>query len=708
LGSEGEPPLKSGAVAMLACAVALAVAVPAMRLPLGAVLGPWVGFELDGLGYEVSVTTAHEAPLLSTWLSSDRFGWPGGMDLAYFFSGDYLHLAVLKAAAALVGVGPAMNLYLLAGFPLAVLTASWFARRSGLGVWPSLLIGLAFALLPYHFIRATEHYFLGMIWSIPVSLIPPLLAVQALDSGPIRLTSGWGSGRRDLIIVVGASLVTGVSGVYYLFFALLVWVPTAVVLLVRRPRRWGWTLSPTVVLVTAAFAFLPSVLVARRVPPLADLSERGPDESLLFSGTLPDLFGTALLDATTWEAAGTSAVVLLAMGLVAGAVGLRAGRLARGIPLTPPSSLTLWLSGSLVWLMLWWFRGGLGYLFALTVTPQFRSLGRLLPFVALLAMTLGGRLVVRWLDTSPLVTHRRFFRVAVSSGVVALTVASAVQQVATPLSELVAKRERVGAMMTQAQDRLGGGCPIAVTPLVPLPEGFSPGSMQRQATFSPMLEVRPETPASTGALRSTLQGAWEMPYAYTDPLTDAYLFGALGFCAMVVDFDGFRRSAPVSEAVQARLGEPIAMTDSLAVYSLGDLDEAIPRDAREDLLHPAVLLPVPGSPASTIPSGNIFWAGPPSGPAASSSAAVRVWNTASQPGQVLVRERHPRGELDPYLQWASSTEERTESLPLVLDLPAKAYEDLSITPPNGASQIELFACRLGSWVATDDGLERCE
>jgi len=701
---------------VLVCAATAVTAAAGLRFPLSGLSGPWVGFDRDGLGYELAVTTAHEAPLLSSWLVSDRFGWPGGTNLGYFFAGDYLHLGVLKTAAAIVGVGPAMNIYLFLGFPLAVLTASLFARRGGLGTWPSLLVGMAFALLPYHFIRATEHFFLGMIWTIPLGLLPAIMAVNDLSGRPLGPLGGWGRSRGDLLVVVVTSVVAGLSGVYYAFFTLLVWVPTAVLLVFRRPRSWGWALSPVVVLATTTGALAPSVLLMRDSPALVGLSERQPVESLIYSGTLPDLFGRFM----TWEAAGSSIVVVTALGVAVAAVGARlARRLRKGAKLAP-SALTAWLVATSGWLLLWWIRGGLGYLFAVVVTPQFRSLGRLLPFIALLALTLGAQIAVRWLDTSPNLHHRSVSRFAVAVGTVLLTILSVLQPLATPLTELVAQRDQVADLVAEAQRRVGGSCPLAVAPVVPLPESFYPGMMSPRSAIGVALEAHPGTPVSAGALRGTQQGAWAMPYAYSDALTSAHLFAALGYCVLVVDLDGFTRPEYVSRVMAQRLGDPLVRRGDLVAYSLRDIARDVPSGARDDLLRPAAMVRAPGSPAGPFPSGNVFWGSPNARPA-DERISVRVWNMSTENAQVLVRERtSPRGDLDPYLDWASQPPGRSNSLPVVLDVPAGSYADYSVILPTprrldgaarpvvGARQIELSACRLGAWIATEQGFARCE
>ncbi len=154
------------------------------------------------------------------FLHNEALGAPGVMDFHDFPTADSLHylwivgLSCFSHDHALV-----FNLFYLLTFPLTTATALWALRRLGVsGTW-SLVFGLLYAFQPYHFLRATGHYFLSAYYLLPPMIWLVVCIYQGrgpfigLDSGERRPGTRW---LAFTAVLIGA--LTGGGGVYYAFF----------------------------------------------------------------------------------------------------------------------------------------------------------------------------------------------------------------------------------------------------------------------------------------------------------------------------------------------------------------------------------------------------------------------------------------------------------------------------------------------------------
>lgn len=679
------------------------VGVVGLGVPINAIAGEWVGFYRDGLGYEVMVRTAHEAGWTESVLQSDRFGWPGGRQLEYAFSGEYSHLYLLKALSSLIGVGPAMNAYLLAGFPLALLTAFWFARRASLGWATSLVVGILFALLPYHFLRAMEHYLLGMIWLIPLGLLAPLAVIRALPGQhDVAAQTGAPAGGVRYGWLALVSFFVGVSGVYYALFTLLVWVPTAAFVLSRRPRAWTWAILPLALVLGVVAALAPSWVFQRQNPPLGPVVERAPVESVINAGSLVDLFDGGL-PGLTWEGTGFGPAVLMA---AIGVLGLAVARfvLPSRAHAEATTCLVRWLALTSVWLSVWWVQGGFGYVFAVTVSPQIRSWGRLTPFVALLVLVLAAVLLTDWICSSRVIENRVLIGSAVGLVAVGLGVAAAVTVDGPRAKDLLEARVAVEGVVRQTQAATGSDCPLAHSPLIPAPEGRPALDSPDQGEWHPALTAETSTPTAQGALRDTRSGAWQMPYYYEDPATTAHLVAAVGFCAMVVDLRAYPDPDAVVGLLTDLLGDAVANDGTLASWRLDRLGPAQER-RRLSLLHPPVIVGArSGTPVAPSEFGTLVAAAG----AGSNEVTIRLANPADAPVDVLVyQDTSAPSDVTPRTVMAPSRAP-ADGLPTVVQVDGASTTDLGISVPPAEGAIALRTCALGDEVAGPTGLRPCQ
>lgn len=155
------------------------------------------------------------------WVTDPRLGAPGVMSLMDFPSADVLHWVALRILAVVFSEpAKAYNVYFLLGFPLIAASGVWSARRLGISRLPSLVAGLLFTFLPYHFLRGELHLFLASYY-----LVPPVVSFAVSSAGPHPpLVSGRGSTARlglrsrESVIAVALCALAGLAGVYYAFF----------------------------------------------------------------------------------------------------------------------------------------------------------------------------------------------------------------------------------------------------------------------------------------------------------------------------------------------------------------------------------------------------------------------------------------------------------------------------------------------------------
>ncbi|MCU1431955.1 MAG: hypothetical protein JWP95_1060 [Actinotalea sp.] len=151
---------------------------------------------------------------------------------SYSMTDELVFALVGKVLAPLTGsTGSAVTWWVTLGFPAAAVAGVALARYLGISRLVSLVPGVAFALLPDHFVRATGHYALATTWVIPVGV----LAAVSLVHPPRH------RGRRriafECAVLAGCVAITLTSAYYAVFTGLLVAAAGAGAFLARRRRR---------------------------------------------------------------------------------------------------------------------------------------------------------------------------------------------------------------------------------------------------------------------------------------------------------------------------------------------------------------------------------------------------------------------------------------------------------------------------------------
>lgn len=359
------------------------------------------------------------------WVLTNRFlGMPDGLDLRAFPVTENGQLLVMKALAYLTAsCGLTFNVYYLLTFPATVLTSLFVFRWFNVSV-PSAVVGsLLYSFLPYHFIRGQGHLFLSGYYLVPLTVMVTVWICLGIplfhaEDGEGRVT--WRLRDRRTIGSIVVCALVACAGAYYAFFAaFFLFVAGAIALWHGRSRH----AAAAGILLVVLF----SVFVMNLGPNILYDSRHGSRIHERSAGEV-EVYGLKITQ-----------LLLPVRGHVVGAMARFSETYARRAPLVNENqSASLGIIGGFGFLVLigllayrgrlghdeTLFRtlsvlniygvllatvGGMGVLFALLVSPQFRSINRMSVFIGffsifavvllldMLARRWGGWKAGRWL-----------------------------------------------------------------------------------------------------------------------------------------------------------------------------------------------------------------------------------------------------------------------------------------------------------------------
>ncbi len=543
----------AGVLSVLAAAVSL-------RLTTAAIALPW------GRGTWATSDTAAEYMAASTMI---RFGWiaqnpdvglPDGLDLGRSPLAEIHQWLLLKAVTMVTDDAfVALNVFFLLGF-FAVGFASFLLLDATTRVrWLALILAVALATLPWHYSRF-HHAMLADYSPVPVFLLLAFL-----------MWSGWWSQSRTrwVLALLGAVYV-GTSGVYYPFFACLVLGPVLLSRLVGGRREQWW--RDVAVVVTIPVAMIVSLMahlsLAASPSVGSSLVERVPEMSLGFAGYGPSLVvAWPFYDSVAEGAAQFSVLVAISflvsvVALVAFTIGSIRGRLGQQSARLH-TELQPWFL-LLIWALLW-FVPGLGWLFALTVTPEIRSWGRLSLVIGYITVVILGILL------RELASRSRRAGLSVAAGVaVLLAWQVAVDHRPLTIPEQSTAIDAAGQSYAgQLRQVLDQGCPILQLPALAFPEewreewedvGMAAYDHMWVQLYAPDYRWSFGAPRGTpGAALAQERYAQGVPPALDNAQRD-------GFCAVHVDRLGLTDEE--FDQVRQALGEPRVELDRWTLFPL--------------------------------------------------------------------------------------------------------------------------------------------
>lgn len=463
-----------------------------------------------------------------------------------FPNGDFSNMAI----AALLfsgGYGLGFNLYLLFSVGLTASAAYAIARRCQIAPGLSIVIGLAFALLPFHFQRMVHLFYCNYSTAVVALWLSLRLASPLLNpSQPRKLR--W-LGATGIIL---ACIWCGTTGVYYAFF-------TCIVLAIAAIVQSGYDASIRPAVRAAAFMavivlcvglqLIPTKLLNQESGPNPSVAKRALVESEIYSLRLSQMLlpvpghrvpilakVRAKYDA---EASPVNENGTATLGALASA-GFMMGLLLLFVPsirrhFTAAQQLCAVL---LVALFIYATMGGLSSLFALLVSPQIRAINRISPFIALFSLIVAGATLQLLFGQ----LRAKYPRAAVAYRPLLAVLALCVlfDQISPAYRQARAERTGVATRYgydkqfgQQLSQKLPAGAMVMQLPYMSYPENADTvlGSYTqfRNTLHAPGLHW------SHGAMRGRPEGNWLADVSALPPESFVDVVQALGFSALLLD-----------------------------------------------------------------------------------------------------------------------------------------------------------------------------
>jgi hypothetical protein len=597
-------------LALTSGVISLVLAIIALRITPSTVLERWtVGGADQVLHYAIFSSATDVFP----FFPNDRLGFPASMNLFFAPLFDVWSAAFVWAISPWVSGGVvALNLYNLASFIATGVTAYFFFRALRTRRVTSVVFGVIFSVLPYHFVQMNfGHPFLANYWSVP--LIGVLLLVVAGEAtDPLGRWAGRSSTRRGRVLrrllPIGAlALAIALTQSYYFVFAGIVlgctWIITVARTVVTRDsvRSLIW---PTVTLAAlGGFIVLQLGVLSLNLDDRYEryFQGRSAAESELYGGKLMSLLlpaptsgfpalsdlGQNYADTSkiliTSENPYTAVVVSVALILVLAVLVIRLSTSGRSI--TPAGdgqkkTLSLFVHDARVSALLvasvvaflFFITAGLGAFIAYFASPEIRAWSRMSIVLSLFALGILAILI----DT----TIRKLWLLLPTLAVIC--VVAYVDQIVgisqtQPLQLRPTEDGPTRAFVAEAEDALPENCGVVQLPLKDFPETFDIGRMGDYDEALPYVYAQDnDLRWSYGAVRGTYS-ADDWDDATTVPAF-AREVRSSGACAVLVDtyaytenLDGWQ---PFVESV-SELDDPLlTSTDSDERYILFRTDSS--------------------------------------------------------------------------------------------------------------------------------------
>lgn len=515
-------------------------------------------------------------------LTTPDLGAPLGQNLAAWPAtvGDTWNLVALKILSLFLTPAATVNVYFLLCFPLVAIVAYGSLRALRTSPSISFALSVAYALLPYHFLRNESHLYLSAYYAVPAACV---IAVAIFEDrlklfGRRRLTRhGW--------LCVGAAVVLAGTGLYYAVFAVVLFFSAALVasLSARRLRPLAVAAVPSVIILAGlALAAIPNLIYKFVDHGTLAVDGRSYAASEYFGLKIVNLLlplashrlsFLAHLHAATADSfiPGEGSETLGVLGSV-GFIAATLAVLAPVIGARSARSLRLRTYGALtVFSVLWATVAGVNGLLAALGFGALRAWDRMSVFIAFFALAAFGILVDSLLRrlSGPMPV---LSRAAVAAGLVVLAFFDQTSNAFIPNYPADAQGwDRDAAYFSTVQHELGAGTAVFTLPVVPFPE-------------NPPVVNMPDYNQLRGYLHSDLKwsyggvkdGAsdWQQA-AILDGVSQALpKLVAAGFDAVYVNRAGYVDHGVSTEAqIQATTGvtTPMVSADGLlATYDIRD------------------------------------------------------------------------------------------------------------------------------------------
>jgi phosphoglycerol transferase len=433
---------------------------------------------------------------------NSRMGYPFGSNfLDYPGSDGFLNLITRIFGFFISDLPLILNLFYLAGFAACFITSFVVLRELNVAPILSSLGSMLFAILPFHFDRIT-HLNLTWYFTTPVFI---LLSFKVYSEK--ILYKDITKRNKFLLIVLG--LVLGSCGVYYSFFGLLAVSFGAILSILRKNKLENsklFFLYTSSILLGTFLNLFPSILKRIIQGNNLEVAQRSIAESEIYGFKLIQLFlprqnhHLGILDdfsdsyaqvmPLVNENRSSSLGVIGCLGLIAVLVNFCRRRQDQ----TNDSEQVGFLFGLTIFLSALGITGGLGSLFAMTLSPQIRAWNRIIVFIGFLAIYF----FVHWLGNALKIQNRitgtRPWKLVLLITIAIIGIYDQTPTVDKPYQQYASTTYKQNLLFVQKiEQSVGSKAAIYQIPYVPFPE------------TPPIFQMDPYFQLEVGTLSTTLK-----------------------------------------------------------------------------------------------------------------------------------------------------------------------------------------------------------
>jgi phosphoglycerol transferase len=532
------------------------------------------------------------------YLHNAYVGMPGSLDMYDFPMADNVQFLVLKVLAFLLHDWAITgNIYFLLTFPLTTWTSLYVLRRFHISYVPALVASLLFTFLPYHFLRGFGHLFLAGYYMIPlITLFILRLCLQ--PDFLTRLHPETGKPRLDVfskksLATLATCLVVASTGVYYAFFGCYLLLVGALAACINQRRLYpiipGATLIGTIG-VGCVLNIMPTLIHEVTHGANSAVAARSPAEAEVFSLKISQLLlpraGHRLGPLAEWKASYNRVMPppngkdFATLGMI-GAIGFSAliFCLLVKAPSDRLSPLLEALSRLNVFALLLATTGGLGSLFALTVSPSIRCYDRISVFIAFFAFFAASILAHRLCRRMPVTGKTQVLMPVLGAAVLLFGLLDLLPVI--PVWRDEAMRREDYALDSEYVQRLEAALPdgamIFQLPYVHFPEGATEYSGCFYDHLRPYLHSR-NLRWSFGAMHGRAADAWQAQLAGKPAPEFVRDLTLIGFAAVYIDRPNMPRADAGFESTLAKFsGVPaiVSADERFACYDLSEYREKL-------------------------------------------------------------------------------------------------------------------------------------
>lgn len=532
----------------------------------------------DGLFY---LQVAKRLVDIDGYLVSSALGAPYGASLYDFPLPEGLSLAFLYLAGKLTATpATAVNLYYIVGFPLATIAFIAVAREFKVTAGPSIVGGLLFSCLPFHFFRF-GHLFYTWYFVVPIFVWYGLKIYQ-VDVAKLK-DLRW---KKIALLILGLTIISS-TGVYFAVFGMTIFIVASILGSVEG-RRASMTAAFCACVIVAC------TVLANTAPTLLFWAQNGKNKQV------------AARVAEESDMYGLKVVQLLLPHQQHSIEKLREinAKYSARFPLVTENSLSsLGIVGSVGLLVLLWYAifakrdssapkplffiavltlvlilvasiGGFASLFALTVSPMIRAWNRVSIVIAFTSL-IAVMMVLSWqLARLQRVRLHRFFSGVTLAAVLlfGLFDQSTLRCGSACNEKLKSAHQSNTAFFDRLQNTLPQGTLIVNLPFMEFPETPPRHDLNDYSQFDGYLYTR-GFKWSYGAMRGRDRGDILFRDLDTKPLpAQIEVVKSLGFKAILVDRRGYKDQGYVveRELKASGLTSLVLAKDFRALYAIND------------------------------------------------------------------------------------------------------------------------------------------